>query len=559
MVPTSTSSSPFAPAANILNRIWSTQKGLKSVVYSSQGELTCSKTTFAQCSHVLEHKSTLDRLLKEVPYLQAKNKGLLYVLLYELLIGPNKRIRGGGAIKRQLMAQENILKEKLKEINASSLRKPCFSDPPLKPTVIPRYVRINTLVADSSTTLQKLRQRIRPIYIDPDVPDLLVIDATPENRALLQEFVLSNEIVLQDKSSCFSALCLVHGYGGKKSSHCDFLDACAAPGNKTSHLAALVQSQNLGNCDNHNTEGTSVIYALDKSPQRCALLKRRMMGLVPDKSVQCYNVDFLETYGGAGINSKENKDAEVKQYARGTTLPENIRAILLDPSCSGSGMTSNHTEQYLDRDPYFMDERIRALSDFQFLALKHATCNFPLVDRVVYSTCSRYYQENEGVIKRILDFTTGEWQLVAPSCLKHWHRRGLFPKDGSDGLTFDQARCVIRVDPELDATNGFFVACLERTNFKDNESDKTSSTWKSHADTLPEGMELYHNQFDDSLKASAQSSDTSKLSNKRKSSDLEARSLDRNIGTHIKKRLKKVEWKRQQRLKKKERLKRKNA
>jgi hypothetical protein len=109
------SSSPYAPAGHILNQIFKTRKGLKTIAYNKNGELTCSKTTYAQCSHVLQHKRLLDSLIKSVE-VQAKNEGLLYILMYELLLGPNKNIRGGGALKRQLVSQKDELISTLKQL-----------------------------------------------------------------------------------------------------------------------------------------------------------------------------------------------------------------------------------------------------------------------------------------------------------------------------------------------------------------------------------------------------------------------------------------------------------
>ena len=46
--------------------------------------------------------------------MEVANQGLLYVLLHELLLGLNKSIRGGGAVKRQLMNHEDTLTSALK-------------------------------------------------------------------------------------------------------------------------------------------------------------------------------------------------------------------------------------------------------------------------------------------------------------------------------------------------------------------------------------------------------------------------------------------------------------
>lgn len=531
------------------------------MVYSKDGELTCSKATFAQCSHVLQHKTTLDQILKSVPSIQARNQGLLYVLLYELLMGPNKSIRGGGAVKRVLTKNRDIFEKKLQQLHDLDQDATQQVTQPESSTAIPRYVRINTLVASRDATLEELRSKIGSMYVDPHVPDLMVVEPTAKIRSLLQEFVTSHKVVLQDKSSCFSALCLVHGFEEMNVSG-DVLDACAAPGNKTSHLAALVHNQSLSS----STDGSlPSIFALDKSPDRYRVLKRRMHELVvPESLVQCHNLDFLQAFPTkAALSNRKHQ-----QNCNGRVMDEfhKVSAILLDPSCSGSGMTANHTEYSLNRDPYFSDDRIKSLSDFQFQALRHATTDFPHVDRLVYSTCSRYYQENEAVVHRILNETNGEWELVSPRCLQNWPRRGLpvrvncgSKEDVAIGLSEDQAKCCIRVDPDRDATNGFFVACLQRV--KSINKRKTSPlSWKSTEKALPKGMELYNNQFNRENQLPATSERTQTI--KKRKADFDDSTYKGRIeasSTISKKRSKKLEWKRQQRSKKEIRLKQKKG
>eukprot|EP00980_Cylindrotheca_fusiformis_P003478 scaffold779_cov92-Cylindrotheca_fusiformis.AAC.2 len=587
------SSSPYAPAGNILNQIFKTRKGLKSIAYNQNGELTCSKTTYAQCSHVLQYKPLLDSILKRVKLLDVKNQGLLYILLYELLLGPNKKIRGGGALKRQLMSQKDLLLSTLKELQPS-LTDESASDHVAQSSsqhvTIPRYVRINTILSSTNEILPKLENAKIPCtyYMDRHVPDVLVLPPTASTRGSLQDLVTSHQVILQDKSSCFSALCLVHGFdtplptkGG------DVLDACAAPGNKTSHLAALLAKQsNIKNCN---------VHALDKSKDRFKLLQRRMRELTTTTNdddnivkVHCHNMDFLT------VSPKDDDKFS------------NVTAILLDPSCSGSGMISNHPEwkssinnknnnnhRDNDDDPTtitFTNDRIKALSNFQFQALQHAITNFPKVERIVYSTCSIYVEENEGVIHRLLESTNDEWELVAPQCLRHWKRRGHF--DSSDNgkllLTKEQSKCLIRVDPLKDASNGFFVACLQRkkrtTKQEQGGGNKKKVTYNNEL-TLPEGMEFYNNQFHNDKKSTLEekekslkqqkeeTKDRSKPNNKRpkdavadtppKPSINKKRKAVTTTTTDAilvddsqisKKRAKKLEWKKKQREKKQKRL-----
>ncbi|XP_015572976.1 25S rRNA (cytosine-C(5))-methyltransferase NSUN5 isoform X3 [Ricinus communis] len=139
-----------------------------------------------------------------------------------------------------------------------------------------------------------------------------------------------------------------------------------------------------------------------------------------------------------------------------------IRAILLDPSCSGSGTAAQRLDHLLPShatDPNNM-ERLKKLAAFQKKALAHAL-SFPAVERVVYSTCSINQTENEDVIISILPIAASHgFQLVTP--FPQWHRRGLSVFEGSEHL--------LRTDPVEDK-EGFFIALFVKKGTVD-ESGK---------------------------------------------------------------------------------------
>jgi putative methyltransferase len=107
----------------------------------------------------------------------------------------------------------------------------------------------------------------------------------------------------------------------------DIIDCCAAPGNKTLQLAEY-----LGD------KGT--VYAFDKDPKRAELLKKRIqyhgMG-----NIKVFNQDFLTT------------DPHSPQF-------KNVRMILADPSCSGSGMLTN-----LERDSNTEFNTTQSLTEYE--------------------------------------------------------------------------------------------------------------------------------------------------------------------------------------------------
>ena len=89
------------------------------------------------------------------------------------------------------------------------------------------------------------------------------------------------------------------------------------------------------------------------------------------------------------------------------TLPfDEIDFILLDPSCSGSGIRNRND------DPEVIDERrLERLASLQTRMVTYALTNFPKVQRVTYSTCSIHHQENEQVVETILDQFSETFQV----------------------------------------------------------------------------------------------------------------------------------------------------
>ena len=708
------SSSPYSPAAKILNELLGGGKGksLKSVVYTPKGEMKCTKTTYAQCSNVLRNKRLLDRLYAAFLQRQeggskdkngdvvVKNVGLLYVLLYELLLGPNQKIRGGGKLKRELVQCEDYLRSQIHETekNAAALmvsnqqNKKIQNGSSGSSSTIPRYVRINTIKVEDREKLiedivkaadadaydhgaavgskapkkERLKTKItEKVYMDRHVPDLLVMEPTAETRGVLQPWVARQEVVLQDKSSCFSALCLVHGFDddegederGDGSSNSKgqvlYLDACAAPGNKTSHLAALLEqkyqdpSPSLQSKATKRSSSSFVVHAFDKSEDRFKLLKRRMADMVgledtnrkshdrnSSVAIQCHNVDFLRTSGSKkDINNAVESERPKKRQKKGKVnasdddggdnirnLTENefcnVRGILLDPSCSGSGMTKTRDQNFsyavsdgedvpdgVDEDsinnkppddPFYSNDRVKSLSNFQYQALLHAVTAYPSCTRVVYSTCSIYVEENERVVERVLQSLSqrrtesendGEetlaWQIVAPKCLQHWKRRGLVPERNSNSsaeksegmtsnnvLTQKEVDSMIRVDPSKDSTNGFFVACLQRrpshqSIYRDDSRPLGETKGLLH---LPVGMNYYTNQFNtngveivDAHEKKIETTESPKNTQIPMAHEEKVDNKNKNAKKIAKKKAKKLEWKKQQRLKKIERLKKRGG
>ncbi|KFP07118.1 Putative methyltransferase NSUN5, partial [Calypte anna] len=289
---------------------------------------------------------------------------------------------------------------------------------------LPRYVRVNTLKtcvedvidffkrqgysyqgkADSMEELRAISKK--KFASDLHLPELLVFPSQTDFHNNL--LYTSGHIILQDKASCLPAFLLDPAAG----SH--VIDACAAPGNKTSHLAALLKNKGQ-------------IFAFDVDTKRLATMNTMLMraGVT---GFQLAQQDFLTV------------DPRDPKYAR-------VTHILLDPSCSGSGMVTRQPGEEAAPSP----ERLQALAGFQRKVLSHAL-SFPALQRLVYSTCSLHREENEDVVHAVLQEQGSAFRLV--NAFPSWPCRGLSTFPGAEGC--------LRASPIDTLTQGFFVAVLER-------------------------------------------------------------------------------------------------
>lgn len=586
----SKNTSPYHEAGNIVNELLSSKsggRGLKSIIFSkNKGKSSPKRATYATVCKSMQHIPAINAVLNEnggklrkaIGLDAVHNKGLMYVMLYELLFSKYKSIRGGGKLKRMIIKHEEALRERL---NAHVVQ----HGTAINETIVkfPRYVRVNVARASPDEIAKELQETLadntkdsktdeaseirKSVFVDAHVPDLLVLH--PSASSLLHQehdAVKSGKIVLQDKSSCFPALVLAHG-NPNTPSNCDFIDACAAPGNKTTHLAALVSTFYSGTTKPKKKKGNnfnkpnSTIFAFERSYGRHKVLKSRVDTLVPSSDkvvVEPLLGDFLKS------------DPNDVQFA-------NVRGILLDPSCSGSGIV-NSPDRWLEdaeaggNSSEDKAKRIQSLANFQLVALKHAM-SFPMVERIVYSTCSVHDEENEVVVGKALTEVNesmktpdgNNWQLVSPVCLRHWTRRG---KAGVGGLSESQASCLIRCDGlDGDETNGFFVSYFERKWMANKGSDAAHKSIDTH--DLP----TYKGQFASIIDNSKEAIPTSfesidkcqknhkKLSGKSITSTTSKKQVQIDSGKAqekiAKKKAKKLAWKQKQALQKAQRLKEK--
>ncbi|KAF5657886.1 NOL1R-like protein [Fusarium heterosporum] len=366
----------------------------------------------------------------------------------------------------------------------------------------PRWVRVNavksTLEEQLETTFLRYTRASsikeivtnggRHIYLDPHVPNLVAITAGIDLTKT--EAYTSGKIILQDKASCFPAYLL-----DPRSEDGDLIDACSAPGNKTTHLAAILKE--------HRPEfdvPEQTIYAFEKDSRRAQTLDK-MVTIAGSKPVTKigFGQDFLQV------------DPTADKY-------KSVGALLLDPSCSGSGIVGRdsmpelhlpegpsstgkgptakpnnrkrkHEQVETPSDRVMIDDdgnetaiksekdleaRLEALSSFQLVLLLHAF-RFPSATKITYSTCSIHMQENERVVMRALESDIAKekgWRILPRkdqvSGMKEWPVRGL--PEACEGDEEVSQGCIRSYKDDGQGVMGFFVAGFVRSDTQNAET-----------------------------------------------------------------------------------------
>lgn len=392
--------------------------------------------------------------------------------------------------------------------------------------VHPRWIRVNTLLTTLSEELRTtfsdftqtngLVELTTPsvsgsnklLHVDEHIPDLVAVSG---NRDLSASVAYKDgRLVFQEKASCFPAYLL-----DPASVQGDIVDACAAPGNKTTHLAALLRSATTNIANGRKR----TILACEKDATRSETLRKMVKLAGAGEAVQVSGKqDFMKL------------DPSAPEF-------EGIEALLLDPSCSGSGIVgrdeaklsiylpSRESGKQQDRprgkkrkrddkapaeikvdtsaeadtpaeeappdsteteDAGKLASRLANLSAFQLRLLQHAMA-FPSAKRITYSTCSLHKEENEHVVARALlsDIARERgWSVLRRDeqvkGLRTWELRGseeaVRDVTGNEGVDVaDVAEACIRCEKGGEGgTMGFFVAGFVR-----DESARVANGHKS--------------------------------------------------------------------------------
>ena len=252
---------------------------------------------------------------------------------------------------------------------------------------------------NNTVRVNRLKKNIE-IGIPAILDDFRTITGT-KNIVKMPEYINGN-ISIQDESAGLSSFILNPKEGET------VLDACSAPGGKTTYLAEIMNN-------------TGSIVAWDIYEERLKQV---------DENAKRLGINIIKT---------EVKDASIYDKA----YDKKFNKILLDVPCLGLGVIRRKPDIKWNRN----EENIDEITKIQYQILK--TCSKYLKDDgiLVYSTCSILKEENINIIEKFLE--EEEFEIV----------------DISDKVKKDfkyvNEKNTIELFPN-EKHDGFYIACLKR-------------------------------------------------------------------------------------------------
>ncbi|XP_059060693.1 28S rRNA (cytosine-C(5))-methyltransferase [Achroia grisella] len=427
----------YKVAANIFKKVSTEGGSVKTLLYDDKLRHFRTNVLYALITESIKHAADIDKIFNSCSILEKESRldpWLAKVLTAELLFG-KKALPGKSKPEQTILSYKDQFEKYATDHQDD-----------LKTEVVrrPRYVRINTNLLTTSDAIRAFQddgyryirctsgsyddylkqiQSLTEYNFTQDYHVKTVFVFSSGTKLHEHDLYLENKIILQDKATTLAVHLLAPPNGSV------VLDMCAAPGMKTTQLAAYMRNEGK-------------IYAVERNEKRYKTL-----------------CDFVEKTASTCVETLHKDSLEIK---RGDL--DDVEYILLDPSCSGSGMELC-VHSYIDAT------RLSKLTSLQEKFLKHAMNAFPKAKRIVYSTCSLFPEENERVITNVVKTSRAKWRVqdVKELLKGNWNNIG-------SGMYGSMGNRCLYARPDSDLTIGFFLAVLDRDEKDLEKGQKSEST-----------------------------------------------------------------------------------
>lgn len=217
-------------------------------------------------------------------------------------------------------------------------------------------LRVNTLKSNVNEIKEILNNNNIKYKMVNWSKEALIIENVRETELTKLDIYIEGKIYLQSLSSMLPPIIL------EPKENTDILDMTAAPGGKTTQIAAMVNNKaRITACEMNNIRAEKLRYNIEKQGATCAYV------MVTDSR----KIDDFFSFD----------------------------QILLDAPCSGSGtLDANNTKTEKIFTPKLIEKSVKA----QITLLTKALKILKPGKEIVYSTCSILKEENEEIIKQVL-------------------------------------------------------------------------------------------------------------------------------------------------------------
>jgi 16S rRNA (cytosine967-C5)-methyltransferase len=297
-------------------------------------------------------------------------------------------------------------------------------------------LRANALVMDASALADRLMrdsiesageapaasrrsatQRGFTVRLDAEIPEAVVVEGPFDVHG--SPLWRAGACIAQSRASMLAARCVAPRAGER------VLDLCAAPGGKTTHLAALMGAR-------------GEVVAVERDPRRAG----ELAGTV--RRMRAGNVRIELADAAAPLAGEEAFDR-----------------VLVDPPCSGLGTLQARP----DKRWRVSEEDVEQMARVQAAILAAGADVLRPGGVLVYSTCTISAIENEHVVAAFLDshddFTLDDLAAELPAYAQGPRAReqGSGPREAARSSTTGSTVLTL---PHRDRTAGFFIARLRK-------------------------------------------------------------------------------------------------
>lgn len=260
----------------------------------------------------------------------------------------------------------------------------------------PMSLRVNTLLT------------IRDVYAQ-ELAKAGIAYSLPTNSLDADAICLEKPVKIADLPHFSEGMCYVQDLSAQRAGRLvdpkpgeRILDACAAPGGKTTHLLTLEPK-------------LEVLVALDHNPSRLAKVTSNLNRLGLQEA-------HLKLALADAINTESWWDGQL------------FDRILLDVPCTGTGVIRRHPEIKLQRT----EEDLKQLPKIQLHMLTKLWLLLKTGGTLLYTTCSILPQENDEIVHQFVSHekSASVDTLSVPDSIETHYGKQLLPTKAHDGFYY---------------------------------------------------------------------------------------------------------------------------